>query len=198
MVAALISSRLIAPKAPRSPIPASATTAPPAPRRFIRRQLLAGFRGAVSGNFATHGLLIEPSACVYALWEREMAYVDSLGTMQAQRTVSTGRASGGVKVAYRFAWTENVTLTPYAGLYGDYYFNTDDVVAVGAAATQPVFDGWSARAMLGNRSPVRRWRTVDGRRRAQRDRRQLYVVDLSRAGLDPGRRAISQGSFTAQ
>ena len=105
--------------------------------------------GGVTGNFETYGLKIEPSARVYALWEREKAYVDSLGTLQAQRTFSTGRASGGVKVAYPFAWTESITLSPYAGLYGDYYFNTDDANVVGAAAILPVFDGWSARAVAG-------------------------------------------------
>jgi Autotransporter beta-domain/IPT/TIG domain/Putative Ig domain len=105
--------------------------------------------GGLNGSFETYGLKVEPSARVYALWEREKAYVDSLGTMQAQRTFSTGRASGGAKIAYPFAWTESITLTPYAGLYGDYYFNTDDAQAVGAGAILPVFDGWSARAIVG-------------------------------------------------
>jgi len=105
--------------------------------------------GGLTGSFETYGLKIEPSARVYTLWEREKAYVDSLGTMQAQRTFSTGRASGGIKVTYPFAWTESIALAPYAGLYGDYYFNTDDAAAIGAASIQPVFDGWSARATLG-------------------------------------------------
>jgi hypothetical protein len=94
-------------------------------------------------------LRIEPSARVYALWEQESAYVDTLGTLQAQRTFSTGRASGGVKVAYPFAWTSTITLAPYAGLYGDYYFNTDDAQVAGAGAILPVFDGWSARVIVG-------------------------------------------------
>jgi len=60
----------------------------------------------------------------------------------------TGRASGGVKVAYP-SWTESITLAPYVGLYGDYYFNTGDANVAGAAAILPVFDGWSARAIAG-------------------------------------------------
>jgi hypothetical protein len=40
-------------------------------------------------------------------------------------------------------------LAPYAGIYGDYYFNTDDVMAAGAAVVVHVFDGWSARASVG-------------------------------------------------
>ena len=38
---------------------------------------------------------------------------------------------------------------PYAGVYGDYYFNTDDAGAVTTAPALPtaiVLDGWSARA----------------------------------------------------
>ena len=40
----------------------------------------------LTGNFQSYGLMIEPSARVYALWERENAYTNSLGTLQAQRT----------------------------------------------------------------------------------------------------------------
>jgi len=122
-------------------------TAGTASGSFAGSRFLAS--GGLTGSFESYGLLIEPSARVYALWEREKAYVDSLGTLLPERTFSTGRASGGVKVAYPLAWSEAVTLSPYAGLYGDYYFNTDDALIAGAAAVQPVFDGWSARAMLG-------------------------------------------------
>jgi hypothetical protein len=86
------------------------------------------------------------------LWEREDAYVDSLGTQQADRRFSTGRASAGVKVAYPLAWMTNAEIAPYAGLYSDYYFNTDStgVPAVGPAVPAIyVLDGWSARAVGG-------------------------------------------------
>jgi len=105
--------------------------------------------GGLTGNYESYGLQIEPSARVFALWEHENAYTDSLGTVQAQRNFSTGRASGGVKLAYPFAWISTITLAPYAGVYGDYYFNTDDVMAAGAAVLVPIFDGWSARASVG-------------------------------------------------
>jgi hypothetical protein len=67
-----------------------------------------GSAGAASGNFnghrwlvsggltsdtKVHGFDIEPSARVYALWENENAYTDSLGTQQAERSFFTGRAS---------------------------------------------------------------------------------------------------------
>jgi hypothetical protein len=59
----------------------------------------------LTGTYDWQSLLLEPSARVYALWEHENAYTDSLGTLQAARDFSTGRASiGGAK------W-----LTPWPG-----------------------------------------------------------------------------------
>jgi outer membrane autotransporter protein len=108
----------------------------------------------LTGTYERYGFRIEPSGRVYALWEREDAYTDSLGTQQADRKFSTGRASAGVKVAYPLAWMANAEIAPYAGLYGDYYFNTDSAGApvVGPAVPVPaifVLDGWSARAVGG-------------------------------------------------
>ena len=109
--------------------------------------------GGVTGTFASNGFRIEPSARVYALWEHENAYIDTLGTLQTARDFSTGRASAGVKVAYPFAWTNSISLAPYAGLYGDYYFNSDSATTLaivpGAIPTGLAFDGWSARAVGG-------------------------------------------------
>ena len=105
-----------------------------------------------AGTYQSWGLLIEPSARVYALWEHENAYTDSLGTSQAGREFSTGRASAGAKVSYPFAWTPTVALAPYVGLYGDYYFNTDNAGALAIAPAIPtavVLDGWSARVVGG-------------------------------------------------
>jgi hypothetical protein len=39
----------------------------------------------------TAGVLLEPSARIYALWEHENRYVDSLGTLQAVNNFTTGR-----------------------------------------------------------------------------------------------------------
>ena len=107
--------------------------------------------GGVTGNYESHGFRIEPSARVYALWEHENAYTDTLGTAQFGRDFSTGRASTGVKLAYPFAWTSTVSLAPYVGIYGDYYFNTDNIVIPGAGALPviPVFEGLSARTDVG-------------------------------------------------
>ena len=56
--------------------------------------------GGLTGSFGWWGWEIQPSAQVYALWERENAYTDSLGTLQANHEFDTGRSSGGVKLIY--------------------------------------------------------------------------------------------------
>ncbi|WP_244547704.1 putative Ig domain-containing protein [Bradyrhizobium sp. OK095] len=112
------------------------------------------FATGFTGTYKWAGLYLEPSAKVYALWERENAYVDSLGTQQATRTFSTGRASAGNKVAYPVAWIDSVLLAPYLGVYADYYFTQDDAAAIVAAggiplASTPLLQGWSARVTGG-------------------------------------------------
>jgi hypothetical protein len=106
----------------------------------------------LTGTYHGYGLEIEPSARIYALWEHENAYTDSLGTQQAERDFSTGRASAGTKVAYPIAWSSTVALAPYLGLYGDYYFNSDNATAALAQSGLPgavVLQGFSARAIGG-------------------------------------------------
>lgn len=113
------------------------------------------FATGLTGTYKTAGFVIEPSAKVYALWEHENAYVDSLGTQQGSHDFMSGRASGGVKAAYPVPWLDSgIVLTPFAGLYGDYYFNKEDSGAILAAgglplASTPLLQGWSARATGG-------------------------------------------------
>ncbi|MDC7787478.1 putative Ig domain-containing protein [Rhodoplanes sp. TEM] len=116
-----------------------------------RRWLVSG---GLTGSTQAWGLAIEPSAKIYGLWERQDAYTDTLGTPQAERTFFTGRASAGVKAAWPWLVSPELTLAPYAGLYADYYFTKDDAEAVAlegapALASVPLLDGWSARATGG-------------------------------------------------
>lgn len=104
--------------------------------------------GGVTGSYDVAAFVLEPSARIYALWEHENDYTDSLGTMQAARNFSTGRTSGGLKVSLPIAWTSGALVTPYAGLYGDYYFSKDDE-GVAAVTSIPLVQGWSARAVSG-------------------------------------------------
>ena len=103
---------------------------------------------ALTGTYALQTIVLEPSAQVFALWEHENAYTDSLGTPQGERNFSTGRASGGVKVSYPLVWSSTARVTPYVGLYGDYYFSMDDATMIGLT-TIPLLQGWSARATGG-------------------------------------------------
>lgn len=108
----------------------------------------------LTGNTKAYGFDIEPSAKLYALWERENAYTDSLGTLQADRAFLTGRASAGIKLSYPWLTSAAVMLAPYASFYADYYFTRDDAAALALAgalplASVPLLDGWSARATGG-------------------------------------------------
>lgn len=107
--------------------------------------------GGLTGTYESYGLQIEPSARVYALWEHENAYTDTLGTLQSARDFSTGRASGGLKLAYPVMWS-SVAVAPYIGMYGDYYFNSDSVTVPAASlatVSAAILDGWSARVASG-------------------------------------------------
>jgi len=107
------------------------------------------FTGGITGAERWGGgIEFEPSLRVYALHDREEAYVDSLGTGQAARDFTTGRASAGAKFTYPFVWmSRGLRIAPYAGLYGDYYFTSDPAAAT--ASVPATFQGWSARVASG-------------------------------------------------
>jgi hypothetical protein len=108
--------------------------------------------GGVSDTFALgRGLVFEPSAQLYALWESQGAYTDSAGTLQASRDFSVGRASTGGKFAYTSITAGDTKITPFAGLYTDYRFSNGvvgDAQPIGAPILS-VVDGWSARVSTG-------------------------------------------------
>jgi hypothetical protein len=113
---------------------------------FIGHRWLA--TGGLTGSYGWWAALLEPSVRVFALWEHENAYIDSLGTLQTERNFATGRASGGVKVIYPWAWSSTTNVAPYLGVYGDYYFSRDDAATTGLT-TVPLLQGWSGRATGG-------------------------------------------------
>ena len=100
-----------------------------------------------------YGVAIEPSAKVYALWERQNAYIDTLGTAQTARDFFNGRASGGLRMTYPWQLDDGITLAPYVGAFGDYYFTGDSAESLtlpGATlASVPLLEGWSARFTSG-------------------------------------------------
>jgi Big-like domain-containing protein len=105
--------------------------------------------GGLTGTYTWQHFVLEPSARVFALWEHDNAFTDSLGTAQPGHNFETGRASAGIKAVYPLAWTTSaVALSPYAGLYADYYFSRDDAQTTGLT-TVPLLQGFSARATGG-------------------------------------------------
>ena len=105
------------------------------------------FSTGVTGNQRIGEYLLEPSLKVFSLWERQNDWTDSLGTIQDARNFSAGRASGGTKISRGFDSLAG-KLSPFIGLYGDYYFESDNSVSAG----QPVVgiqSGWSARVTSG-------------------------------------------------
>lgn len=109
--------------------------------------------GGVTGNYGVAGLALEPSLRVYALWEHQDGYTDTLGTTQTERNFSSGRVSAGLKATRPWLVTPEVAVAPYAGLYADYYFSKDATDTSGladlAAAPLVALDAWSARAISG-------------------------------------------------
>ena len=119
--------------------------------------------GAVTGSFTghrwlasvgltgTHNLgvyVLEPSAKLFILWERESAWIDSLGTAQADRNFSAGRTALGAKVGRPFAVSGGWTISPYVGFYGDWRFASDTAIPT-ATPVANIGTGWSGRVTSG-------------------------------------------------
>jgi Autotransporter beta-domain/Bacterial Ig-like domain (group 3)/Putative Ig domain len=106
--------------------------------------------GGFTGTYLFRGFVLQPSAKLYALWEHDGAYTDSLGTAQPTNDFSTGRASAGTRASFPLEWsTASVALAPYAGIYGDYYFTGNSATIAGVPTPALLLQGWSARATAG-------------------------------------------------
>ncbi len=64
---------------------------------------------------------------------------------------ATGPASAGVKVAYPLTWWTSALVTPYVGVYAEYYFNTNTGAFPTGATLLPTefIHGWSGRVTSG-------------------------------------------------
>lgn len=99
----------------------------------------------INGTYDIGGYVVEPSADVFALWESQGNYIDTLGGLHDSRDFSTGRVALGGKVTAPH-WVEG--LMPYLGLYADWRFASDDAVVADVPDTG-IGDGWSARVTGG-------------------------------------------------
>jgi len=104
--------------------------------------------GGVTGVYQSSGVILEPSARVYMLGERQAAWIDSVGLEQAARQFYIGRASVGGKLSYPLPATADLSITPYAGIYSDYRFSKDDAEPVDVA-NLGIKDGLSGRVVSG-------------------------------------------------
>jgi hypothetical protein len=105
---------------------------------------------ASTGLVGTHqfgNVVIEPSARIYGLWEKQADWTDSVGTLQAERTFSAGRISTGGKVMQPLPYRD-VQIMPYVGFYGDYRFSSDNALPAGSPIVG-IGDGWSGRVTSG-------------------------------------------------
>lgn len=102
----------------------------------------------LTGSYRVAAYVFEPSAKVYALWERQGSWTDSLGVSQASRDFSTGRVSTGGRVIAPWQMSATTTLSPYLGFYGDWRFATDNALPVGVPFVG-ISDGWSGRVTGG-------------------------------------------------
>jgi len=104
------------------------------------------FSTGLTGSHRVASFILEPSADVFAIWERQTAYTDTLGVLHDARSFSSGRVSlGGKAIAPgQGLWGA----TPYLGLYGDWRFASNDAQPA-AVPFAGIGEGWSARVTGG-------------------------------------------------
>jgi hypothetical protein len=102
----------------------------------------------LTGSYQLGSAVLEPSARVFAAWERQGSYIDNLGTLQGENSFMVSRASLGGRVLQTWQIAAGTTLTPYAGLYADHYISSSVALPSGDEALA-IADGWSGRAVGG-------------------------------------------------
>lgn len=100
----------------------------------------------LSGSYRVAAFVVEPSADVFAIWERQTGYTDSLGVAHDARSFSTGRVSLGGRALAPVLGPFGVT--PYLGVYGDWRFASDNTLPA-AVPFAGIGDGLSARVTAG-------------------------------------------------
>ncbi|MEW6450737.1 MAG: autotransporter outer membrane beta-barrel domain-containing protein [Pseudomonadota bacterium] len=103
------------------------------------------FSTGLTGRYLLAAYVLEPSATVFAVTERQTAYTDNLGVAHDARSFTTGRVSAGGRV---LAPPQAFAFTPYVGFYGDWRFASNST-QVAAVPFTGIGDGWSGRATTG-------------------------------------------------
>jgi uncharacterized protein with beta-barrel porin domain len=113
---------------------------------FIGSRWLAS--AGLTGNYKQNGFVLKPSANVINVWEHDQAFTDSLGNTIDANNFSAGRAAFGAKIERPFAVSGGWAFLPYAGLYGDWLFSSNNALPVGLPVAF-IKDGWSGRVTAG-------------------------------------------------
>jgi hypothetical protein len=113
----------------------------------------------LTGNYRIESFTLEPSVKVYALRENEREWTDSLGTVQAARIFSTGKVATGGRVIYLWLTSNDIMVSPFIGLYGDWRFGNDNAIPTGQPAIG-IGNGWSGRFTSGVSATGKRGGTI--------------------------------------
>lgn len=113
------------------------------------------FMTRLSGNHVIGNWTLTPSVAATALQEEQDAYTDSLGTAHSKFSFSSGRADVGLEAAYAIRLSHDRMLAPYAGLYADYYFGSNE--GDETVSELGIGDGWAARPTAGLRVMGNDW-----------------------------------------
>jgi hypothetical protein len=113
--------------------------------------------GGLTGSYGLGGgYVLQPSARLFSIWERQDGYVDSLGSNQAANSFSVARASTGGDFS-RPIFGYYGTVTPSVGLFADYRFSSSNATPFGMPMMVSIKDGFTARLTSGLV-----WRTIYG------------------------------------
>jgi len=110
------------------------------------------FSTGLTGSYNYMMLVLEPSADVFAIWERQTGYTDTLGALHDARSFNTGRVSLGGRALAPYIWSA-YGVTPYVGFYGDWRFMSDSALPA-AVPFAGIGEGWSGRVTGGLSMPV--------------------------------------------
>ena len=86
-------------------------------------------RGQLTGDFRAGNWLFSPHVGVIYFEENQQAYMDSLGILVPEQTVSLGRMTFGPKISYRVE-NDGTVVEPFVGLEGIWDFDEADIVDV--------------------------------------------------------------------
>lgn len=112
------------------------------------------FSTGLTGTYGYGAYLLEPSAKIFVLRESQSEWTDSLGVLQASRKFTAGRSAFGSQIGRQFQLANGWTATPYAGLYADWRFSSDNAVPT-ATPVANISNGWSGRVTAGISTQVR-------------------------------------------